>query len=501
MLNTDKPIKKIVVLGGGTSGWLSAALLKKVIGGTIDVELVESESIGTVGVGEATIPPIRLVNQVLGINEAEFIRETKATIKLAIKFENWRVENESYYHTFGVPGRSMAFCHFHHFWKRAKTLGLDKSLWDYDLNYLCCKAGKFAQINAKDAVLDMPYAYHFDASLYAKFLRGFCEKMGVVRTEGKVDKVHQNAQTGNITGFRLDNGKEVSGDLFIDCSGFRGLLIQQTLNTGYEDWTHWLPCDRAVAIPSERHQNTAPYTRAIAHSAGWQWRIPLQHRNGNGLVYSSQYYSEQEAETLLLKNLDTKPLDEPNHIQFRTGRRRQQWHKNVVCVGLASGFLEPLESTSIHLIQSAITRLIQLFPHKGISRANIAEYNEQSRIEYEQIRDFIILHYHVNERDDSGFWRDLRQMEIPSSLQHKIDLFSQTGKLFREQNDLFLESSWLQVMLGQGIEPKDYHPLANNMDKKRLFAMLSQMEQLKQEPLSKLPTHDQFLANFMNTLN
>lgn len=497
----DTSIKKVVVLGGGTSGWLSAALLKKVMGNTIDVELVESEAIGTVGVGEATIPPIRLVNQVLGINEAEFIKETKATIKLAIKFENWRVPGESYYHTFGVPGRSMAFCHFHHFWKRAKTLGLKESLWDYDLNYLCCEAGKFAQINAKDAILDMPYAYHFDASLYAKFLRGFSEKLGVTRTEGKVAKVHQDNESGHITGFRLDSGKEIMGDFFIDCSGFRALLIQQTLNTGYDDWTHWLPCDRAVAVPSERHENTAPYTRSIAHAAGWQWRIPLQHRNGNGLVYSSQHYSQQQAEDLILTNLDTKVLGEPKHIHFRTGRRRQQWHKNVVSVGLASGFLEPLESTSIHLIQSAITRLIQLFPHKGISAANIAEYNEQSRIEYEQIRDFIILHYHLNEREDSGFWRDLRHMDIPSSLQHKIDLFKQTGKLVREQNDLFLESSWLQVMLGQGLEPQDYHPLANNLDEQRLFEMMKQMQQLKQEPLSKLPTHDQFLTNIMNTVS
>lgn len=496
----DKPIKKIIVLGGGTSGWLSAALIKKVMGSTVDIELVESDAIGTVGVGEATIPPIRLVNQVLGIPEAEFIKETKATIKLAIKFENWRVPQESYFHTFGVPGRSMAFCHFHHFFNRAKSLGLSNSLWDYDLNYLCCQAGKFAQINAKDAILDMPYAYHFDASLYAQYLRGLSEKMGVIRTEGSVAKVHQENENGFVTGLRLSDGSDVMGDFFIDCSGFRGILIEQTLNTGYEDWSHWLPCDRAVAVSSERHQQTATYTRAIAHCAGWQWRIPLQHRNGNGLVYSSQYYSPEQAEELILSKLDTKALSEPNHIQFRTGRRRKQWHKNVVSIGLASGFLEPLESTSIHLIQSAITRLIQLFPHNGFSSANMAEYNEQSRVEYEQIRDFIILHYHLNERQDSSFWRQLRQMEIPSSLQHKIDLFRQTGKLVREQNDLFLESSWLQVMLGQGIKPQDYHPLANKLDEEKLFEMMEQMQQLKQEPLSKLPTHDQFLKNIMGTI-
>lgn len=490
-------IKKVVIVGGGTAGWLTAALLQKVIGPSIHIELVESEDIGTVGVGEATIPPIRLVNQVLGINEAEFIKETNATIKLAIRFENWRVNGEDYYHTFGAPGRSMAFCHFHHFWQRAKQeCGEKHSLWDYDLNYLCCEAGKFAQINAKDPVLELPHAYHFDASAYACFLRKYAEKLNVVRTEGIVERVIEDPVNGDITGVMLKDGKQVKGDFFIDCSGFRGLLIQQHYNVGYEDWTHWLPCDRAVAMPSERHENTAPYTRAIAHEAGWQWRIPLQHRNGNGLVYSSQFYSQQEAEDLLLANLDTKALGDPLHIQFRTGRRRQQWHKNVVAIGLSSGFLEPLESTSIHLIQSAITRLIHLFPHNGMSEANTAEYNRQSQIEYEQIRDFIILHYYVNERDDSRFWKQMREMSVPESLLHKIKLFRDSGKLFREQNDLFLESSWLQVMLGQGIEPADYHPIANAMSQAQLLNMMKQLRDIKQEPIAKLPTHDAFLANY-----
>ena len=489
-------VKKVAVLGGGTSGWISAALLKKVLGTTVDVELVESEEIGTVGVGEATIPPIQKVNQVLGINEAEFLRETKATIKLAIKFENWRVNGESYFHTFGAPGRSMAFCHFHHFWKRAKTLGLKESLWEYDLNYLCCKENKFAQINAKDPVLDLSYAYHFDAGLYARYLRRLSEQMGVVRTEGRVEKILQDEQSGNITRLKLENGKEVQADLFIDCSGFRGLLIQQTLNAGFEDWSHWLPCDSAVAIASERHEQTAPFTRSIAREAGWQWRIPLQHRNGNGLVYSSAHLNKEQAEDFLLKHLDTKALSEPNHIRFKTGRRRKQWHKNVVAVGLSSGFLEPLESTSIHLIQSAVTRLIQLFPHDGMSQSNINEYNAQSKLEYEQIRDFIILHYTLNERTDAPFWRDVREMEIPSLLQHKMDLFRESGKIVREFNDLFHESSWLQVMLGQGIEPQDYHPLANSMSEADLFEFLRRLKAIKNEPLSKLPSHDLFLEKF-----
>ncbi len=491
-----QPIQQVVILGGGTAGWMSAALLKKVIGSSIAITLVESEEIGTVGVGEATIPPIRLVNNVLGIDEAEFLRETKATMKLAIKFENWRVPGEGYFHTFGAPGKSMAFCQFHHFWKRAKTLGLDSNLWDYDLNYLCAMEGKFAHINSQDPILELPYAYHFDAGLYARFLRRYCEKLGVKRVEGKVSEVSQNPQSGHIASLTLADGQSIKGDLFIDCSGFNGLLIQRTLGVGFDDWSHLLPCNRAVAVPSMRFEKTLPYTRSIAHRAGWQWRIPLQHRNGNGLVYCSDHCSDDEAVATLMANLDSEPLAEPRIIHFTTGRRRKQWAKNVVSVGLASGFLEPLESTSIHLIQSAIVRLLHLFPHNGIDTANVAEYNRQSEIEFEQIRDFLILHYHVNERDDSQFWRNMRDMEIPDSLQHKIDLFAKTGKLFREQNDLFLESSWLQVMLGQGIEPQDYHPIANHLPEKNLKSMLSSIAKIKREPLSALPSHDAFLQHY-----
>ncbi|WP_340676913.1 tryptophan halogenase family protein [Paraglaciecola sp.] len=497
----QKAIKKVVIVGGGTAGWISAALLKKVVGSPIDVELVESESIGTVGVGEATIPPIRLLNNVLGVNESEFLTKTKGTIKLGIQFENWRVQGENYFHSFGAAGKSMAFCHFHHFWQRAQALGLQSSLWDYDLNYLAAKAGKFAQINSKDPIIELPYAYHFDAGLYAKFLREISERMGVKRTEGLIEDVEQDNDSGFINALILKDGRKISGDLFIDCSGFRGLLIQQQLGTGFDDWSHWLPCDRAIAIPSERLTQTLPYTRSIAHSAGWQWRIPLQHRNGNGLVYSSQYYSQQQALDLLTNNLESQAIGEPNFIQFQTGRRRQQWSRNVVSVGLSSGFLEPLESTSIHLIQSAIVRLIHLFPHQGIKPVDVAEYNRQSKTEYEQIRDFIILHYHVNERTDSHFWRDLRNMEVPDSLRHKIELFRATGRLFREQNDLFLESSWLQVLLGQGIKPQDYHPIVNNLSEAKLFAMLRNIQAIKNEPLAKLPSHDDFLQSFCRQLN
>ena len=488
-----KSINRVVIAGGGTAGWLAASLLKKLLGQAIEITLVESEAIGTVGVGEATIPPIRLVNQVLGIDEAQFIHDTKATVKLAIRFENWKTKGESYYHTFGAPGRSMAFCHFHHYWVKARQQGLKNDLWDYDLNYLAAEAGKFAQINAKDPVLELPFAYHFDASLYAQYLRKLSEQMGVVRVEGKIARVQRCNDSGYIQALHLESGEVIDGDLFIDCTGFKGLLIEGALGAGYDDWSHLLPCDSALAVPSERHEQTAPYTRSIAHDAGWQWRIPLQHRNGNGHVYSSRYISDDQACDTLLSNLDTKPLGDPKLIKFTTGRRRKQWYKNVVAVGLSSGFLEPLESTSIHLIQSAIVRLIQLFPHNGVTKSLIDEYNKQSELEFEQIRDFLVLHYVVNERTDSAFFNDMRNITLPDSLAHKIELFKENGVLQREQNDLFLESSWLQVLYGQGIMPKDYHGLVNSVPDGQLNQMLTKLLELKREPIAKLPSHDDYI--------
>ena len=464
---TDK-IKKVVVVGGGTAGWMSAALLKRVLRDTIDVELVESTDIGIVGVGEATIPPIQLLNNVLGLDEREFLRETKASIKLAIRFENWRMQGEQYYHTFGAPGRSQAFCHFHHFWTRAQQLGHETNLWDYDLNYLCAEAGRFAKLQVNDPVWEMEYAYHFDASLYGQYLRKYSERLGVKRTEGLIEEVNVTPESGFVETLKLKGGAEISGDFFIDCSGTRGLLISQALETEYEDWGHWLLCDRAMAVPSERFEKTLPFTRSIAHSAGWQWRIPLQHRNGNGLVYSSNYYSDDKAADILLNNLESKALGDPKIIPFRTGRTRKQWNRNVVAVGLSSGFLEPLESTSIHLIQSAIVRLITFFPHAGVTDELMDEYNRQSRLEFEYIRDFIILHYHLTERDDSDFWRYTRDMEVPDRIKQKMELFRANGTLVKENFDIFLESSWLQVMLGQGITPQDYHPLADTLSEDQL---------------------------------
>ncbi|CAI2390034.1 MULTISPECIES: tryptophan halogenase family protein [Alteromonas] len=489
----NKPIKRVVIAGGGTAGWLAASLMKKVLGKAVDITLVESEAIGTVGVGEATIPPIRLVNQVLGIDEAQFLHDTKATIKLAIRFENWKTKGESYYHTFGAPGKSMAFCHFHHYWVKARQQGLKDDLWDFDLNYHAAEAGRFAQINAKDPVVELPFAYHFDASLYAQYLRKLSENMGVVRKEGKISRVQRFTDSGFIQALHLESGDVVEGDLFVDCTGFKGLLIEEALGAGYDDWSHLLPCDSAIAVPSERHEKTAPYTRSIAHDAGWQWRIPLQHRNGNGHVYSSRYISDDQACDTLLSNLDTKPLGDPKLIKFTTGRRRKQWYKNVVAVGLSSGFLEPLESTSIHLIQSAIVRLIQLFPHNGFAPSLETEYNKQSELEFEQIRDFLVLHYTVNERTDSAFFNDMRNITLPDSLAHKIALFKESGNLLREQNDLFLESSWLQVLYGQGITPKDYHGLVDSVPEVQLNQMLKRLLEIKKEPIAKLPTHDEYI--------
>lgn len=492
----NNTIKKIVIAGGGTAGWMTAALLKKVLQQRVEIQLVESEEIGIIGVGEATIPPIQTFNSVLGLHEPEFLRETKATIKMAIRFDNWKQQGDSYYHTFGAPGTTIGFSAFQHYWLRAQKQGLNTPIWDYDLNYLCCEAGVFGKFDGKDPLYQVPYAYHFDSALYGRYLRKLSEAEGVVRTEGKIREVRLNADSSFVEALLMENGSEIQGDLFIDCSGMRGLLTQGALQTGYEDWSHWLPCDRALAVPSERFEKTLPYTRSIAHKAGWQWRIPLTHRNGNGLVYSSHHLSDDEATTILLSNLDSTALAEPKPIKFKTGRTLQQWNKNVVAVGLSSGFLEPLESTSIHLIQSAIVRLLKHFPNAGISQTQVDEYNRDSKHEYETVRDFIILHYHLNERDDSEFWRYLRNMPIPERLAHKIALFKETGAIMNDPGDIFLDSSWLQVMMGQGIMPRDYHPTADIPGAEQLQSMLARIASAKRQPLTQLPSHDEFLHQY-----
>ena len=491
-------IKKVVIVGGGTAGWIAAALLSKLMGNALTIELVESDAIGTIGVGEATIPPIRHLNEALGIDEADFMRETGATIKLAIKFEGWHRPGQDYFHAFGAVGQDFAFCPFHHFWLRAQQTNIHSELWDYNLNYQCIQANKFASVSTKDPNLEVPYAYHFDASRYALYLRRYAEQRGVKRVEGMVEQVQRNTTSGDIAQLILKDGTIIAGDLFLDCSGLRGLLIHETLGTAFEDWSHWLPCDRAVAVPSEPLKEILAYTRAIAHPMGWQWRIPLQHRNGNGLVYSSRHCSDDEAAHQLLTQLDSTATDEPRLIRFTTGRRVENWRHNVVAIGLSSGFLEPLESTSIHLIQSAVVRLLKLFSRQRIEPATVAEYNRQSALELEQIRDFIILHYHTNQRVNDPFWDELRHMNIPDSLAQKIHLFQQTGALFKTQDELFVESSWLQVLIGQGVVPQDYHPMADQVTEAQLRSLLNNMKKIKQAPLQQMPDYREFLARINN---
>lgn len=486
-------IKKVIIAGGGTAGWMTAALMSKVLGPQIKIALVESEDIGIVGVGEATIPPIQIFNRYLGIDEKEFLKATKGTIKLAIKFENWRIKGESYYHTFGAPGTNMGFCGFQHYYLRAKQAGLKQSLWDFDLNYLACKEGKVGKINNPNPIFEMQYAYHFDSALYGQFLRKQAEASGVTRIEGIIDKININTENGFVSELMLKDGRQIKGDLFIDCTGFRGLLTKQVLNTGYEDWSNFLPANSALAVPTERFEKTLPYTRSIAHHVGWQWRIPLTHRNGNGIVYSNDYMSDEEAERTLMSNLDTTPLAEPRKISFCTGRTKLQWNKNVVAVGLSSGFLEPLESTSIHLIQSAIVRLLKMFPNEGIFQSTIDHYNAESKLEFETIRDFIILHYHLTERDDSDFWNDMRNMKIPDRLRHKMQMFADSAAIFNDNSDIFRDASWLQVLMGQGSYPTDYHPAAKVPSQNELLQAMQKLLDTKRQPLGALKAHDDFL--------
>jgi len=438
-------IKHVVIAGGGTAGWMAAAAVSKLLGKTVKVSLVESEEIGTVGVGEATIPTLLTLHELLKIKEQDFISAVGGTFKLGISFENWHDVGKDYIHSFGYTGKDCWAAGFQHFWLKGKELGISKDFGEYCNEWAAAKQNRFAVLPNQN----LNYAYHFDSSRYAAFLRKIAEEHGAVRIEGKIDAVQQHEQTGFITGLRLEDGQQIEGDFFVDCTGFRGLLIEQTLHAGYDDWQHWLPCDSALAVQTENVQPPIPYTRSIAHEAGWQWRIPLQHRTGNGMVYCSKFWSRDEAEAKLRGNLEGELVTDPRPIKFQTGTRRRHWVKNCVAVGLSSGFMEPLESTSIHLIQRSIVRFMQMFPSDGVRQPDIDEFNNQMKFEIENIRDFIILHYHVTNRTDTPFWRHCRTMEIPESLQHRIDLFKETGRVFKVPTELFGENSWTQVMLGQ----------------------------------------------------
>lgn len=494
---TDPRPRKFVVVGGGTAGWMAAAVLVHALKDRVgSVELVESEEIGTVGVGEATIPPIQFLNSLLGVDEFDFIRKTQATFKLGIEFRDWTRKGHAYFHPFGPHGASIEGVSFHHYWLRLREQGDTSLIDDYSMATVAARMGKFA-VPPKElppGVPGMGYAYHFDAGLYARYLRDYAEARGVRRTEGRIQSVKLRAADGFVEALELEGDRRVEGDFFIDCSGFRGLLIEGALETGYEDWSAWLPCDRALAVPCEGVSPLTPFTRSTARSAGWQWRIPLQHRIGNGYVYSSGFISDDEAAETLMANLDGAPLGDPRPLRFTTGRRKKSWNRNVVALGLASGFMEPLESTSIHLVQTGVMRLLSLLPVAGHDETSATEFNRLTQIEYEQIRDFLILHYHATERDDSPLWNYCREMAIPDSLQHKIDLFRSRARVARFDDQLFAEPSWLAVFLGQGIQPRTHDPLADAPALSDVSAKLAGIRGVIHNLASRLPTHDQFIA-------
>lgn len=482
-----------MIAGGGTAGWMVAAALARVLGPRLSITLVESSEIGIIGVGEATIPAIQQFNKLVKLDEDEFLRQTQGTFKLGIEFVDWWEKGHAYMHAFGPVGRDLAYIPFHHYWLRDQPAA--GSLWDYSLNWLAAKNARFTRI---ERIPDTPlagltWAFHFDASLYAAYLSRFAQNLGVRRIDAKIAAVLQ-APDGDVRALKLDDGRELAGELFIDCTGFRGLLIEQALKTGYEDWSHWLPCDRAMAVPSARIEPLLPYTRSTALEAGWHWRIPLQHRTGNGHVYCSSFTSDERARELLLASLDAEPLAEPRPIRFTTGRRKLLWNRNVVCMGLASGFLEPLESTAIHLIQVTIQRLILLFPHHGDYEVRRQQFNQTAAAEYEYIRDFIILHYHANNRVGEPFWDACRNMSLPDSLRHKIELFRETAGIFCSSEDLFQLTSWLQVLWGQGVRPRASHPFVEAISPQDRAGYLRDLRGLFAQAAGKLPGHAEFIV-------
>jgi len=492
-------LKKIAIVGGGTAGWMTAAALAKVLGPHYaQIELIESDEIGTVGVGEATIPQINIFNRMLGLDENEFVRKTKATFKLGIEFVDWDRPGQRYFHPFGPYGVDMNGVSFHAFWLKLQTLGVNDSINDYNLQAVAAREGKF--MRAQAAAPNSPagkiaHAFHFDAGLYARFLRDYAQQRGVRRHEGRIVDVQLNLDNGFIDAVVVEDGRRFEADLFIDCTGFRGLLIGHALGSTYEDFSHWLPCDRAIAVPCAKVADPIPYTRATAGPAGWRWRIPLQHRTGNGHVYSSKFIDDQAALDQLLAGLDGPPTAEPRMLKFQTGRRTEFWKKNCVAIGLSSGFLEPLESTSIHLIQSGIAKLLQLFPDRGFEPADINYYNVLSAEEFDFVRDFIILHYRITQRDDTPFWRYLRTMPIPDRLQRKIDIFESRGRIFRENEELFNDTSWFAVMIGQGLRPRGFDSVASSVPDDEVIARLANIKATIAQTSRRMPTHADYIRD------
>ncbi len=496
---------RIVIVGGGTAGWMTAAALSSVFGREhLQIRLIESSEIGIVGVGEATLPHIRFFNRRIGIDERELMAKTQATFKLGIEFADWARIGDSYIHPFGAYGSRMAGVPFHHYWLRARAAGDTSSIEEYSLGIMASRANRFAlpAEDPKDVMSTFGYAFQFDASLYAAYLRVFAEARGVRRTDGKIVDVKLQAEQGSVESVKLESGETVAGDLFIDCSGFRGLLIEQALKTAYDDWTHWLPCDRAAAVPCESHGPLTPYTRATAREAGWQWRIPLQHRTGNGYVYSSNFISDDEAASKLLSRLDGKAQASPRFLRFTAGRRRKTWNRNCVAIGLAGGFLEPLESTSIYLIQIAITTLIDYLTVDAAASGGrfdprtVEAYNRWIEMEYDRVRDFLILHYHATERDDAPIWNYCRTMRIPDSLRHKMELFRERARVVTYKDGLFLEPSWLAVYFGQRVMPHGYDLRADAPDSVEVDAQLAQVREMVQSAVVRMPRHEDFLQKY-----
>ncbi|QNN65153.1 tryptophan 7-halogenase [Sphingomonas rhizophila] len=492
---TADPVRDVVIVGGGTAGWMAASALIKALGNKITVTLIESDEIGTVGVGEATIPPIMFFNKLLGLDENEFVRETNATFKLGIDFVDWRRLGHRYFHNFGLLGAEIRNgTGFIQYWLRSIAGNASADPSTFSAETLAAAQGLFGRAGRDNSGLpNINYAFHFDASTYAAFLRRYSERRGVVRREGKVVGVEQDGESGNITFVTMADGRRIKGDLFFDCSGFRGLLIGETLGSDYESWNHWLLNDRAIAVPCERTEQTTPYTRVTARKAGWQWRIPLQHRIGNGHVFADSFIKEDEARDILLANVDGKPLADPRTLRFTPGRRRRCWVKNCIAMGLSSGFLEPLESTSIHLIQVAVMKLIAFFPDRRFDPIVVDRYNDEMNLLLEAIRDFLIAHYHVTERDDSDYWNYLRTMEIPTSLADKLELFRTRGETLPGPNELFSEISWFAILWGQGIRPTGYHPVADAMPQDDLNLTLDRIRAAIQQRVAGLPMHDDYI--------
>lgn len=488
-------IRSVCIVGGGTAGWMTAAALAKVLGPDYaDITLIESDEIGIVGVGEATIPQIRLFNQMLGIDEDDFIRRTNGSFKLGIEFVDWGRPGDRYIHPFGKYGIDMQGVSFHAYFLKGRFLGEQHDLAQYSLEASAAKSNRFMRsIDAgKSPLSNIGYAYHFDASLYSKYLRDLSEPRGVRRLEGRIIGTSLTPDTGFVEAVTLDDGRRVEADLFIDCSGFRGLLIEQALKTGYHDWSSWLPCDRAVAVPCESAGPLTPYTRSTAREAGWQWRIPLQHRTGNGHVYCSSFISEDAAAQTLLDNLDGQALAEPRFLRFTTGRRKAFWNRNVVALGLASGFMEPLESTSIHMVQSGIAQLLVMFPDRTFDPVEIARYNRVIGEEYVRIRDFLVLHYNANQRP-GDFWAQMRNMEIPDGLREKYEIYRSRGRIFREHDELFSDTSWFAVLAGQNQWPETYDPVADVFDEAETRKRLASIRSVYETCLDQMPAHDAFI--------